>query len=60
MLVKNMLAVLEFTENLDRADLTAGDTGVARILLWQIMNPLDAIVGARVGLKKTSTRTRCL
>jgi hypothetical protein len=59
-LVKNMLAVLEFIENLDQADLTAGGTGVARILLWQIMNPLDAIVSARVGLKKTSTRARCL
>jgi len=28
--------------------------------LWQIMNPLDAIVGAGVGFEKPSARARCL
>ena len=32
MLVEDALAVLEFTDDLDRADLTAGDAGVTRVL----------------------------
>ena len=32
MLVEDSLAVLEFTDDLDRADLTAGDAGVTRVL----------------------------